>query len=139
VTFKVSENAIVMRIFATALLVAVAFCILVFLLPDFTVVLAVVSTVVLLCSVIFVVIYSKTEKITVNKEYIFFKKGVVFTLEYYYPNKILIYPLVIKPPVHACFGLYIVILKGVGSTLLLPPLEKEAVEKLLKSVASSEE
>lgn len=80
----------------------------------------------------------KLEKIVLENGRIICKKGVLVKREYIYPNARLVYVQTVRLPLASCFGLYILVLKGVGHSLYLPAVTLKQKYIFLKAVGRLE-
>ncbi len=80
----------------------------------------------------------KSESVGVADGKIICSKGVVFKREYIYPNARLVYVQTVRLPVACCFGLYILVLRGVGHSLVLPAMTLRQTCEFLKAVKGDE-
>lgn len=100
--------------------------------------LAAVITAALLCAAVFIYLprLFKAQRITVSDGRLCCRKGFIIKREYVYPNKNIVYIQYFSLPVHSCFGLFVAVVKGVGNSLVLPPLTAEQVILLKEAVKS---
>ena len=80
----------------------------------------------------------KAEGITVQNGKILCRKGVFIKREYVYPNARLVYIQSFRLPLASCFGLYVLVLRGVGYSLVLPAMTLRQKYTFLKAVGEFE-
>ncbi len=80
----------------------------------------------------------KSEVLKVEKGRIICRKGVIFKREYIYPNARLVYVQTVRLPLATCFGLNVLVLRGVGHSLVLPAVTLEQSVRFLKVVSGDE-
>ncbi len=64
----------------------------------------------------------RSEVVLIENGRIICKKGVIIKREYIYPQTRIVYVQRVKPPLAGCFCLQMIIIKGVGHNLFLPPM-----------------
>ena len=99
---------------------------------------------VVLCAVFIVYCFAylskrfSSENIEVTSNQTICRKGVILKREYIYPNGRLVYVQKVRLPLAQCFGLFSVVFRGAGHSLILPPLTHEQMILLLKAVQDGE-
>lgn len=137
-----SKNVLRLWQFTAAIIIAALFSLFCYIptLSDKARLIAAAVSAAVLCLVLFLYqpLLFKAQKISVTDHFLSVEKGVIFKREYLFPNKNTVYIKYYLLPLHSCFGLYVAVVKGIGSSLLLPPLtEKQAV--LLKEAMQNGE
>ena len=140
-TLVPSKNVLKLWRFTVAVIFAAvfsAFCYLPFV-NDKVKFIAAIFSAALLCLVIFIYqpLLYKGQKIIINSNFIIVTKGAIIKREYVYPNLKAVYIKYYILPLHSCFGLQVAVIKGVGNSLLLPPLT-ENQQKILKEAMINE-
>ncbi len=87
---------------------------------------------------VFLPLRFKAESITVENGRIYCRRGVVIKREYVYPNARLVYIQTVRLPLASCFGLYVLVLKGVGHSFVLPAVTLQQKYTFLKAVGNFE-
>lgn len=68
---------------------------------------------------------------------IYLTKGVFFKREYIYPNLQVVYFQAVRLPIAALFGLRLLVLRGAGSSLILPLLLTRQLEEFVLKVTEN--
>ena len=124
--FELDKKVLLYWRFTVAVLFATVFSTLVLTLSNYFYVCIVACGVILALGLIVLFWYLPrlwcSETVLVEKGRIVCRKGIIIKREYVYPKARLIYLQRIKPPIAGCFGLEMIIIKGVGHSLILPPM-----------------
>ena len=76
----------------------------------------------------------KTTCLRVTTDYLIIKRGVIVSKEYIFPNKRTVYIQSINLPIASIFKLNVILTRGIGCSIILPPLTNQQTEKVLKAV-----
>lgn len=124
--FELDKKVLLYWRFTAAVLFAAVFSALALTLSDYFYVCAAVCGAVLVLSLAVLFLYLprlwRSEAVLIEKGRIVCRKGIIIRREYIYPQARLIYVQRLKPPLAGCFGLEMIVIKGVGHSLILPPM-----------------
>lgn len=124
--FELDKKVLLYWRFTAAVLFAAVFSALALTLSDYFYVCIAVCGTVLTLSIVVLLLYLprlwRSEAVLIENGRIVCQKGIVIKREYIYPQARLIYVQRLKPPLAGCFGLEMLIIKGVGHSLVLPPM-----------------
>ena len=124
--FELSKKVLLYWRFTAAVLFAAVFSALVIVLSKFPLLCVPLCGLCLVVELAVLFVYLpklwKAEAVLVENNRIICKKGVIIKREYIYPQKRMVYLQRMKLPIAGCFGIEIVIIKGVGHNLFLPPM-----------------
>ena len=140
--FELSKKVLLYWRFTAAVLFAAVFSTL-WILPylSFTlklIIALVIVSVFLVWWAIFLPLRFKAECIAVQNGKIYCRKGVLIKREHVYPNAKLVYVQTVRLPLASCFGLYTLVLRGVGHSLVLPAMTLQQKCTFLKEVGTLE-
>ena len=140
--FLLDKKVLLYWRFTAAVLFAAVFSafIIVFSLSAFRITVLVFSFSALLCLMMFGVLpmYFNATALVITNGTIMLRKGILIKREYIFPNIKTVYVQSFKPPLAACFGLRYLVIKGVGHSIVLPPLKNTEAERFKKAVQDIE-
>ncbi len=79
----------------------------------------------------------RSTAVRVQNGYIYCKKGVFITREYYYPNLSVQYVTRLSLPLGSCLGLTVPIIRGTGHNLILPEMDFKQWQCFLMAVSEN--
>lgn len=127
--FELDKKVLLYWRFTAAVLFAAVFSAFALILSDYFYVCIAVCGAVFTLSLVVLLLYLprlwRSEAVLVEKTGIVCRKGIITKREYTYPRARMVYIQRIKPPLAGCFGLEMIIIKGVGHSLILPPMTHE--------------
>ena len=140
--FELDRKVLLYWRFTAAVIFAAVFSALWMLLPIGLLPKAVTSVIILVLTLLWWLVYLplrfKTECVKVDIGRIYCRKGVVVKREYVYPNTRIVYIQTVRLPLAYCFGLFSVVIRGVGHSLILPLMNQKQMTLFLKAVRESE-
>lgn len=136
--FELSKKVLLYWRFTAAVIFAAVFSALVITLSNFPMICFTLCAGVLTVELIVLCLYLpklwKIQSVTIENQRIVCKKGLIIEREYIYPKARVVYLQRVQPPIAGCFGLEMVIIKGVGHNLFLPPMTHLQSVSLRKAV-----
>ncbi len=140
--FELDKKVLLYWRFTAAVLFAAVFSALWLTVPLAFVLKALASVVLCAVFIVYCFVYLskrfRSENIEVTNGKTICRKGVILKREYIYLNGRLVYAQTVRLPLAQCFGLFTVVFRGVGHSLILPPLTREQMILLLKVVRDGE-
>lgn len=140
--FELDKKVLLYWRFTAAVLFAAVFSAIVLTLSNYAwLCVGLCGTVLCLASVVLYIYLPKlwrSETVLVENGRIICRKGIFIKREYIYPKARLVYVQRVKPPLAGCFGLQIIITKGVGHNLFLPPMTHSQASLFRKAVQQGE-
>ncbi len=140
--FELDKKVLIYWRFTAAVIFAAVFSALWLLIPISFVIKSVASVILFGCFSLYYAVYLPKrflcENVEVSNGKTVCRKGVIFKREYIYPNQRLIYIQTVKLPLAHCFGLFSIVFRGVGHSLILPVMTQEQMIRFLKAVRTYE-